>query len=68
MKIQQFNIDDFNFFINFEKSYMSKMDIIGRIKQELNYDVFDSHSINYIYKAHLEKKEKYKCLTIERIM
>lgn len=40
------------------------MDIIGRIKQELNYDVFDSHSINYIYKAHLEKKEKYKCLTI----
>lgn len=40
------------------------MDIIGRIKQELNYVVFDEQSINYIYEAYLKKKEKYKCLTI----
>lgn len=40
------------------------MDIISKIKQELNYVVFDEMVTSSVYKNWLETKETFKCLTI----
>lgn len=40
------------------------MDIISKIKQELNYVVFDEMVTSRVYKKWIEIQEKFKCLTI----
>lgn len=42
------------------------MDIISKIKQELNYDVLDKNVVNQIYKLCLKSKKTFTCLTVGR--